>query len=129
MKHPNSAHPRFQPGATRVYSWTGRGVPWTWRQLATAAWLAMLVLCTGGLQRGAEAAFFEDKINVTDAPLYLLKGAMPNLILTLDDSDSMLLAGSGTMDIRELSSATSPIYYDPEIVYLPPLRPDGEPYP
>jgi len=74
-------------------------------------------------------------IEVEQTPLYLIKGAEPNLFMSLDDSDSMLNANvSGDIplavkDPRATASVTNPIYYDPDVTYLPPRDAGGTAYP
>lgn len=65
---------------------------------------------------------------VAEAPLYLLRGAAPNLLLSLDNSRSMAQVDleNVTTDARSASSATNPLYYNPEVTYTPPPpHPDG----
>lgn len=75
-------------------------------------------------------------IDVSSIPVHLLSGARPNLFITLDDSQSMLQANPTQkddsvprLDARDTASATNPLYYDPDVIYLPPVKADGSPYP
>jgi len=80
-----------------------------------------------------------DLINIASAPVFLLSGAPPNLILTIDNSNSMNQAslpegiwgpGGGDdpqLDARDISSLTNRQYYDPAQTYVPPLNADGRP--
>jgi len=81
-----------------------------------------------------------DSIPISDAPPYLLKGVSPNLILTLDNSGGMRAANASIatglanlmarrFDASDTASITNRQYYDPTLIYLPPLRADGSSYP
>ncbi|MGE5152404.1 MAG: pilus assembly protein, partial [Bdellovibrio bacteriovorus] len=82
-----------------------------------------------------------DSIPISHAPPYLIKGVPPNLILTLDNSRSMLNAHSwaiegspeGAFDVwdyvLDTVSGVNRQYYDPRVTYLPPLGSDGSPFP
>lgn len=81
-----------------------------------------------------------DSIPISDAPPYLLKGVAPNLVLTLDNSDGMRAANASVetgfanlmareFDASDTASITNRQYYDPALIYLPPLRADGSSYP
>jgi type IV pilus assembly protein PilY1 len=97
--------------------------------------LLSLLLVSVGVARGL------DSIPISHAPPYLLKGVPPNLVLTLDNSRSMLNAHSwttegspeGTFDVwdyvLDTVSGVNRQYYDPRVTYLPPLRSDGSPFP
>lgn len=80
-----------------------------------------------------------DTIPIGHAPPFLLKGVPPNLVLTLDNSVSMRDANSSTsldtsnaaerrFDASDTASISNRQYYDPALVYLPPLRADGSSY-
>lgn len=75
------------------------------------------------------------QIDLSDAPLYVLEGVDPNLIVTMDDSGSMAWSfmpdSIFTYDDknRAKSHEFNKIYYNPEIDYLPPLKSDGTSYP
>lgn len=74
------------------------------------------------------------KLAVTDAPLYLMRGVPPNLILSLDNSTSMRQADSVEVnagdvgDVWGVAHVTNPLYYNPETLYKPPLGADGVTY-
>ena len=85
----------------------------------------------GGGQVAGNACY---ALKVPEAPLYLMRGAAPNLVITLDNSNTMAWGvnwepGSMEADRRAVSSATNPLYYNPDTVYLPPLQVNGEPFP
>jgi len=107
------------------------------RLFITFAWLAVLLpgqgnaLGTCAQHSCSSPCSCTPAIAVDGVPLYLLKGAAPNLLMTLDTSKTMLWGGThldSDADAREVSSATNPVYYAPEITYLPPKRPDGSSY-
>jgi len=76
---------------------------------------------------GAGAAEHE----LADAPLFVVQGAQPNILLTMDDSGSM--AQSNMPDtivslydrVQVLSSTVNTIYYDPAVTYRPPTDASG----
>ncbi len=77
-----------------------------------------------------------DEIPVDHAPVFLLSGAAPNLILTLDDSNSMTAGNADSddrvvpqFDARDTSAISNSLYYDPAIVYLPPVDAGGKSFP
>lgn len=88
--------------------------------------LLSLVLVVSGSVRAV------DEIDIGHAPVFVLQGVAPNLVLTLDDSSSMALANANawfnepSYDGSDTSSLTNPINYDPGIVYLPPLDAAGD---
>jgi type IV pilus assembly protein PilY1 len=108
--------------------------PRTWGIGGLFACILSLILLPIGLVQGL------DSIPISHAPPYLLKGVPPNLVLTLDNSGSMRDANSsaelGTanaaarrFDASDTASISNPQYYDPALVYLPPLRADGSMHP
>ncbi|MBB4865273.1 type IV pilus assembly protein PilY1 [Pseudomonas nitritireducens] len=62
----------------------------------------------------------------SQAPLFLVEGVSPNLIVTLDDSGSMTSAytpdGMSSYAIANRSSAYNPMYYNPAITYEAPWK-------
>lgn len=62
----------------------------------------------------------------SQAPLFLVEGVSPNLIVTLDDSGSMTSAytpdGMSSYSIANRSSAYNPMYYNPAITYEAPWK-------
>jgi type IV pilus assembly protein PilY1 len=82
-----------------------------------AALLAATVL---GIGTGSWAAA------PSQAPLFLVEGVSPNLIVTLDDSGSMTSAytpdGMVSYAIANRSSAYNPMYYNPDIRYEAPWK-------
>jgi len=138
MKHPAFLHYRGatgNPSGPCPFRYRGDA---TLGHVISLVWLAVSLLspgsvaaetCQKGTSTPAETYFCIPEITVDDVPLYLLKGATPNLLITLDTSGSMKMGGThviGNMDARDLASATNPVYYDPEITYLPPKRAEGE---
>lgn len=73
-------------------------------------------------------------IALPSAPLYLAGGVAPNLVVTLDDSGSMAWAYvpdslfQYKTTRRYRSNTFNALAYNPEAVYLPPLKADGTPY-
>ena len=96
---------------------------------------SLLALLLAGLAQAV------DEIPISHAPPYLMKGVPPNLVVTLDNAGSMRAAnasleldlGGNTMarrfDASDTASISNPQYYDPDRIYLPPLRSDGTSYP
>lgn len=78
---------------------------------------------------------------VPDAvPPFLSEGTAPNLIITIDDSESMRKAFFGELAWSDYSQEgkrkrwlaspdANPIYYNPEVTYQPALGADGSPLP
>ncbi len=75
-------------------------------------------------------------------PLFTSTGVGPNILFILDDSDSMNHSylpesvatmtnanGDGVLDGAALSAAVNTIYYDPNIIYTPPVYADGSSFP
>ncbi|WP_448679197.1 pilus assembly protein [Pseudomonas nicosulfuronedens] len=62
----------------------------------------------------------------SQAPLFLVEGVSPNLIVTLDDSGSMTSAytpdGMSSYSIANRASAYNPMYYNPDITYEAPWK-------
>lgn len=84
----------------------------------------------------APAAFAAPTIppaSLAQEPQSLPKPPAPNVVVTLDDSGSMVQAhvpdelGGSQGTRRYKSSAFNPLYYDPGTVYLPPLDAKGNP--
>ncbi len=84
----------------------------------------------------------DDTIQIDSAPVSVLSGAGPNLILTLDDSRSMNRAflpddiwqdGSSEPqpqgDGRDTANVVNSQYYNPAVTYLPPIGADAEQLP
>ncbi|MFK2905628.1 pilus assembly protein PilY [Dyella ginsengisoli] len=86
----------------------------------------------------AQAATMTTPSPVVDqAPLIIQKPLPPNLVLMLDDSGSMAwdympdwgyLKNNSNNDAL-IDAANNGVYYDPTIVYTPPLKADGTRYP
>ena len=72
-----------------------------------------------------------EQFDLSDTPLFTLAGVNPNIVLTMDDSGSMAWSfmptsvGDHPSTKRAKSSAFNKIYYDPEILYDPPVDEDG----
>jgi type IV pilus assembly protein PilY1 len=86
----------------------------------------------------ADPSLGRPSIPIATAPVFALSGAAPNLILTIDHSNSMNqaflpegiwpLVGGTTLpklDARDTSSLVNRQYYDPAQTYLPPKTADG----
>ncbi|NMZ62053.1 pilus assembly protein [Pseudomonas nitroreducens] len=62
----------------------------------------------------------------SQAPLFLVEGVSPNLIVTLDDSGSMTSAytpdGMSSYTIANRSASYNPMYYNPAITYEAPWK-------
>ncbi|PVZ71693.1 pilus assembly protein [Pelagibaculum spongiae] len=73
---------------------------------------------------------------LSDGPLFVRQGVEPNLILTLDDSNSMrraLIDGSNLGLYKNMSPEFNELYFNPgtpsnPIIYMPPKHADGTPY-
>ena len=69
--------------------------------------------------------------DLSDTPLFTLAGVDPNIVLTMDDSGSMAWSfmptdvGDYPNTKRAKSAAFNKIYYNPEVVYEPPVDEDG----
>ena len=72
-----------------------------------------------------------EQFDLSDTPLFTLAGVNPNIVLTMDDSGSMAWSfmptsiGDHRSTKRAKSSTFNKIYYDPEILYDPPVDEDG----
>lgn len=70
---------------------------------------------------------------ISNTPPFLPKPLDPNLVITLDDSGSMTwaYAPDGLVSLsntrRFKSAAFNPLYYDPNVVYQPPVDAQGNP--
>lgn len=71
------------------------------------------------------------RVNLSSAPLFLKESVDPNLVFVFDDSGSMAwrfmpddLNGKDS-NYWYYSSHVNKIYYDPNVTYTPPLKPDG----
>ncbi len=69
--------------------------------------------------------------DISDAPLFVLEGVDPNILLTMDDSGSMAWSfmpnaiDDDENTKRAKSAVYNKIYYNPEITYDPPVTQDG----
>ncbi len=85
---------------------------------------ALLLSASSILASGAEH-------DLSDTPLFTLAGVDPNIVLTMDDSGSMAWSfmptsvGNYPSTKRAKSAAYNKIYYNPEVVYEPPVDEDG----
>lgn len=76
-----------------------------------------------------QAAFAQ--VNLASVPLFLKESVDPNLMFVFDDSGSMgwrYMPDNLGGDANEnwyYSSDVNKIYYDPDVTYLPPYKPDG----
>ncbi|SNB57583.1 type IV pilus assembly protein PilY1 [Marinobacter sp. es.042] len=76
-----------------------------------------------------QAAFAQ--VNLASVPLFLKESVDPNLMFVFDDSGSMGWRympdnlGGDADENWYYSSDVNKIYYDPDVTYLPPYRPDG----
>ncbi len=105
----------------------------------------VLVAVLAGLNPGWQVTAGEpveppglDAIDIDQAPVYLLSGGAPNLILTIDDSrrmnraflpDSSQGGVDPQLDPRDTSSLVNRQYYDPAQTYLPPQLANGRSIP
>ncbi len=104
------------------------------RRRGPPGWRGAL-LCLVTIWAGGAAS--DDLPEIAGIPMFLLSGADPNVILTIDDSNSMNQAflpekiwgptgdAYPQFDARDISSLTNRQYYDPAQTYLPPLYADG----
>ncbi|GIX31218.1 MAG: pilus biosynthesis protein [Porticoccaceae bacterium] len=85
----------------------------------------------GGGGGGGGSAAAGTLWDLSDAPLFVVEGADPNILLTLDDSGSMswsYLPDEIAFEYGRpgaLSAAHNRIYYDPNVVYPPPVDENG----
>ena len=76
-------------------------------------------------------AAFSAQHDLSDTPLFTLAGVEPNIVLTMDDSGSMAWSfmptsvGDYPSTKRAKSAAFNKIYYDPTVLYEPPVDEDG----
>lgn len=77
-----------------------------------------------------QAAFAQ--VNLSSVPLFLKESVDPNLMFVFDDSGSMGwrympddLGGNDIYNNWYYSSDVNKIYYDPDVTYVPPFKPDG----
>ncbi|MDG1819331.1 MAG: PilC/PilY family type IV pilus protein [Porticoccaceae bacterium] len=69
--------------------------------------------------------------DLSDTPLFTLAGVDPNIVLTMDDSGSMAWSfmptsvGDYPSTKRAKSAAFNKIYYDPTVLYEPPVDENG----
>lgn len=74
-------------------------------------------------------------LDLVRVPLAVNAAIPPNVLVTLDDSGSMGWgflpdgANYGSSDCRRYNSSYNRIYYNPDVVYSPPLRQDGSSFP
>ena len=74
---------------------------------------------------------FSTQHDLSDTPLFTLAGVDPNIVLTMDDSGSMAWSfmptsvGDYPSTRRAKSAAFNKIYYDPTVLYEPPVDEDG----
>jgi type IV pilus assembly protein PilY1 len=101
------------------------------RKLSLAG-LAALVTALAGASNALAAP-----LDLPRAPLFLNAAVEPNVITTLDDSGSMAWAympdvvddNCGYRHPRFYWYGFNRIYYNPNLTYTPPLRPDGSQFP
>lgn len=96
--------------------------------------LALLFTLAGGWSGLARA----DVTDLARTPPDLTKSVDPNIVVTFDDSGSMMatampdsISGSWYYQNRDYyySSTSNLVYYNPAITYAPPSKPDGTPFP
>ncbi|MBO3275294.1 pilus assembly protein [Pseudomonas schmalbachii] len=97
-----------------------------YRALLGACTAAGILIATGGSQAA--------QLDISQQPLFLLQTVAPNLILTLDNSQSMRWAfvpdamgdnvGEGSLYLtrRVKSASYNPMYYDPKVTYQAPKK-------
>ena len=95
----------------------------------TKCFLGRLFLVTAILGFGGQA--YSAQHDLSDTPLFTLAGVDPNIVLTMDDSGSMAWSfmptsvGNYPSTKRAKSAAFNKIYYDPAVLYEPPVDEDG----
>jgi len=102
-------------------------------------WQAALLCLFTALTAGALPAASDNMVDIAGAPVFLLSGTPPNVILTIDNSKSMNKAflpddiwGTGDrqppprIDRQDTAALTNRQYYDPAVTYLPPLNVKGK---
>ena len=124
----------------------GKGDRGAWHQsfLGMMWYLLFIILVSPvSVRSSGDVTTDHGAIVIDSAPPYLFSGVAPNLFLTMDDSSSMNQAfvpddiwGDGTEQgaapqnsIRNSSSLTNRLYYDPFVTYVPPMQSNGEPLP
>ena len=72
------------------------------------------------------------QVNLSSVPLFLKESVDPNLMFVFDDSGSMAwrympddLGGNDVYNNWYYSSDVNKIYYNPDVTYTPPYKPDG----
>jgi type IV pilus assembly protein PilY1 len=75
-----------------------------------------------------QAAFAQ--VNISSVPLFLKESVDPNLMFVFDDSGSMgwrYMPDGLSNSSRKYyySSTVNTVYFDPDVTYLPPYKPDG----
>ena len=80
---------------------------------------------------GASFGVVAAEHDLSDTPLFTLAGVDPNIVLTMDDSGSMAWSfmptsvGDHPSSKRAKSASYNKIYYDPKVLYEPPVDEDG----
>ncbi len=94
----------------------------------TAISLAFFVVFFSGVQQAGATL-----LNISNKPLVLSDSVAPNVILTIDDSGSMVLAvvpddfdATVRTSRRFKSAAFNPMYYNPSVTYQLPVRVDAD---
>lgn len=95
--------------------------------------VTVVLTCASGLA----TPLFATPVDLSPTPLNLTQGVDPNIVVSFDDSGSMLatampdnVANSGHFDTKHYYAvSTNVIYFDPNKTYVPPSRPDGTPFP
>ena len=88
-------------------------------------------LFIGAVALAVGAESFSAQHDLSDTPLFTLAGVEPNIVLTMDDSGSMAWSfmptsvGDYPSTKRAKSAAFNKIYYDPTVLYEPPVDEDG----
>lgn len=86
---------------------------------------------------GAASATIPTPMNLQRAPLFLNASVDPNVAVTLDDSGSMgvpylpdgIEGGCNFRHPRHFWHGFNRLYYNPNVLYTPPLGADGTPFP
>lgn len=106
-------------------------------QTRVAATFAGLVFLLGVPSVQAQEAPLNPELNLSRVPLFLNQAVDPNLLVSFDDSGSMAFAYMPD-DINTNCNWRHPryywhghnrVYYNPDINYVPPLQPNGTPFP
>lgn len=90
-----------------------------------------LTLATGVLLGWAAGLPVQASVDLSNVPLFLSSSVPPNVVVTLDTSTSMYAAHTpdspdgGTGTKRYKSAYFNPMYYNPALQYLAPLKFDG----